>query len=307
MTENLPYFWSFQFCTTMCNLSFQLTNTTSMFEESLNWFCLCSGYFGPPLLLLVSFLCFIVGLPVHCWCLWVYLRGNINVNLVFPLNITLLELLFCIQSIVDLIDVKFPSTIGYKIANFLIGVSWTARPIIQACMCIEQYLAVLRPVMFRKYKSIHRRIVFAAATWLIAVGNSLRLIFIEINYFRDHVLFVCFCIVVIVVSFCCISVLYALKSSGPGRCNKTDKGRASKNQQKRRAFKKISHILVSILICYVPLVVAYFMSMSNIKKHLYMCEAAPLLLSFPMIAILFSPIVRMYNENNLKCLMCFSK
>ncbi len=85
----------------------------------------------------------------------------------------------------------------------------------------------------------------------------------------------------IIISFCCVSVLRALKRSGPGdrkniemteknRCNKSDRGRSVENQQKRKAFRIISHILMSILICYLPQVVAYITLIAEISKEMYM-------------------------------------
>jgi len=108
---------------------------------------MCEGHFGTYFNLFTSVLCFIVGTPVHCWFLWVYRCMDIKPNLVFPLNITLLELFYCIQCIVDIIVVSYPSMLGQNILHFLIGLGWTFRPLIHTFVCIEQYLAVIHPLI----------------------------------------------------------------------------------------------------------------------------------------------------------------
>ncbi len=197
----------------------------------------------------------------------------------------------------------------------LIGLCWTVRPLLQICMCMEHYLAVIHPVTFLRYKGIQYR--FALAAWLIGAASSVRLIFIRIEYFPDHVFLFIFCSGVIIISVCCASVLCALKRTGPGDRNnvemtekdthtKSDRGRAVENQQKRKAFRIISHILASILVCYLPLVVAYFMRMANFSEQVFACDIFPAILSITRITVLISPLVRMYSEGHLKHKQCLS-
>ncbi len=307
-----------QLCTTMCNSSFQINDTLSVFDESVIWVFFCKGHFGSFVLFVTLVLFFIVGTPIHCWTLWVLIHGNIKPNSVFPLNINIVELFFCIHSIIYSFITNYPTVTGDRLVVFCIGLFWTVRPLLQIFMCMKHYLAVIHPVTFLRYKGTQYRIASAAAAWLIGAANSVRLIFIGIEYFPDRVFFLVFCIAVTIISFCCASVLYALKRPGPGertnvemtrkdRHNKTDRGRAVENQQKRKAFKIISHSLASILVCYFPQVVAYFMRIAKMSKHTYICNAFPLILSFSLTAVLISPLVRIYNEGQIKEIMCFSK
>ncbi len=302
----------------MCNSSFQINDTLSVFDESLIWVCICKGHFGSLVIFVTLVVFAIVGTPIHCWTLWVLIHGNIKPNSVFPLNINTVEMVFCIYSITYSFMINYPTVTGDRSVVFLFGLVWTVRPLLQIFMCVEHYLAVIHPVIFLRYKGIQYRIASAAAAWLIGAANSMRLIFIGIEYFPDRVFFLVFCIAVTIISFCCASVLYALKRPGPGKRtnveitrkdkhNKSDRGRAVENQQKMKAFRIISHSLVSILICYFPQVVAYFMRIAKMSKHAYICNAFPLLLSFSLTAVLISSLVRMYNEGKIKEIMCFSK
>ncbi len=297
----------------MYNSSLQIDNSTSIFNEALN----CQGHFGIFFIFVVTTLFFIVGTPIHCWSLWLFLHGNIKPKLVFPLNITILELFCCFLCIVNLIINSYFSLKAYKLSLFLIGLCWTFRPLLQIFMCVEHYLAVIHPVIFLRYKGIQYRIALVAVAWLIGMGTGLRLLFIKVPFFPDDVMFFVFCIAVMIISFCCVSVLCALKRPGPGdrrnvetvekdKHNKTERGRGIENKQKKKAFKIIFYILVSILICYLPLVIAYFMGISKIDQHLYLCDISPLILSIALIVVFISALFRMYNDH-LKHRVCFSK
>ncbi len=299
----------------MCNSSFQGNNLTSILDEMLKWYAMCQGHVGTLVVTTTTALFLFVGTPIHCWSLWVFLHGNIKPNLVFPLNITVLELLFSIHCIVDLIATKYLTVAYHQFSMFLIGLCWTVRPLLQICMCMEHYLAVIHPVTFLRYKGIQYR--FALAAWLIGAASSVRLIFIRIEYFPDHVFLFIFCSGVIIISVCCASVLCALKRPGPGDRNnvemtekdthtKSDRGRAVENQQKRKAFRIISHILASILVCYLPLVVSYFMRMANFSEQVFACDIFPAILSITRITVLISPLVRMNSEGHLKHKRCLS-
>ncbi len=206
----------------MCNSSFQINDTLSVFDESLIWVCICKGHFGSLVIFVTLVVFSIVGTPIHCWTLWVLIHGNIKPNSVFPLNINIVEMVFCIYSITYSFMTNYPTVTGDRSVVFLFGLVWTVRPLLQIFMCVEHYLAVIHPVIFLRYKGIQYRIASAAAAWLIGAANSMRLIFIGIEYFPDRVFFLVFCIAVTIISFCCASVLYALKRPGPGERTNVD-------------------------------------------------------------------------------------
>ncbi len=153
----------------MYNSSLQIDNSTSIFNEALN----CQGHLGIFFIFVVTTLFFIVGTPIHCWSLWLFLHGNIKPKLVFPLNITILELFCCFLCIVNLIINSYFSLKAYKLSLFLIGLCWTFRPLLQIFMCVEHYLAVIHPVIFLRYKGIQYRIALVAVS--LANWNGHRL------------------------------------------------------------------------------------------------------------------------------------
>ncbi len=304
----------------MCNLSLQIVNSTSELDETLKWYMyyICQGKFGTFAFIISTALFLFLGTPIHCWSLQLLLRGNIKPNFVLPLNLAVVDLLFCIQSFADLITAYYISVASYNLSMFLFGLCWTVRPLLQIFISMEHYLAVIHPVIFLRYKGIQYRVALAAAAWLVGMANGMRLNFIAINFFPDHVFFLFFWTAVIIISFCCVSVLHALKRSGPGdrknvemreknRCIKTDRGRAVDNQQKRKAFRIILHILMSVLICYLPLVVAYILLIAEISKEIYMCTIFPLSLCITAVSVIIVPLVRMYSEGHLKHILCLSK
>ncbi|KAK3572627.1 hypothetical protein QTP86_001127 [Hemibagrus guttatus] len=90
----------------------------------------------------------------------------------------------------------------------------SGRPLIQTCICIEQYLAVIHPVTFLRYKAIKYRIAAAVAVWFMSVGYALY--YINTVAFPDPVINCLYIFALVVISFCCVSVLHALKHPGPG-------------------------------------------------------------------------------------------
>ena len=125
----------------------------------------------------------------------------------------------------------------------------TARPLFQACICVERYLAVLHPVLFLKYKPLRYRVACSTVAWLSNLGLCL------VPAFNPHTLPVVWCYVGLPLSLvmfsCCVAMLRALKQSGPGGGAGGKKGAS---QAKVKAFRFITVILVIMVISYSPLV-----------------------------------------------------
>lgn len=163
--------------------------------------------------------------------------------------------------------------------TFFFGLFWICRLLIQVCICIEQYLAVLHPVTFLKYKSTQYRIVSVVTAWLLSFGYGLLMV-CGVILFPDFI-FLSSCIFgLTVITFCFVSILYELKHSGPGgREAAKERGRDVGNQQKRTAFKIISMVLLNILLSYIPLASIGIFCLINTRVELLYCEIIPTLLT----------------------------
>ncbi|KAL7889388.1 hypothetical protein AOLI_G00016460 [Acnodon oligacanthus] len=162
-------------------------------------------------------LCFFLGTPAHSWLLWLLFHHGwkIKPSQVFLVNRTVLELIFCIQCAVAMLDTLTNDTRELSgVSSFTSGLSWIGRPLMQICICVERYLAVIHPIIFLKYKGIQYRTASAAVVWLVAAAYGAYEAFTGI--YCEFVYDIVFVIAVIVISFCCASVLCALKHPGPG-------------------------------------------------------------------------------------------
>ncbi len=71
------------------------------------------------------------------------------------------------------------------------------------------------------------------------------------------------------------------------RHNKTDRGRAIENQQKKESLQNHLSYFSIYLGLYLPLVVAYFMCIADIvSKRIFVCDVVPPILSITVITVL---------------------
>lgn len=243
--------------------------------------------------------CILVGTPAHLWCLWLYLSFNTKIKQTqfFLLNHTIMEFLSCIECAVEILkQLIFMNTNLSLVTVFLFGLPWTGRPLIQTCICIEQYFAVLHPVTFLKFKGMKYRIAAVAVTWLIASGYSLYEIYFPT--FTDLLLNSIFIVAVAVILFYCVSVLCALKHPGPGDKNiTTQTGGDVWNQQKRNAFNKIFLVLLISLLTYVPQSFHSIFTVVKVHWVIFYCNVGPLLSSLSMFSLIITPLLKMYNSH----------
>ncbi len=106
-----------------------MVNSTSKLDDPLKWYmyCICQGQFGTLAFIVSTALFLFVGTPIHCWSLWLLLHGNIKPSFVLPLNLVVVDLVFCIQSFADLITAYYNSVAIFKMSMFLFGLCWTVR------------------------------------------------------------------------------------------------------------------------------------------------------------------------------------
>lgn len=282
----------------MANTSEEIMNSTLVTPFTYNA-CLTEPDYGLIFCYFIMSVCILVGTPAHLWYLWLYLR-NIKQTQVFLLNHTIMELISCIECTIEIMNsFIFMNNNLLLVIGFIYGLSWTGRPLIQTCICIEQYFAVLHPVTFLKYKDIKYRIAAVGVAWMMAFGYGLYEVYFLT--FTDPIFNSVFIVSVAVILFCCLSVLCALKHPGPLATHITKRtDRDGGNQQKKDAFNKIFSVLLIILITYVPQ--GFLSIVTVIKMHwvLFYCNVAPFMNSLSMSSLIITPLLKMYREGCLK-------
>lgn len=155
-----------------------------------------------------------------------------------PLNLAGFEILFCLISACGLLKpFTIVGTYLRRVAHCFLR---SGRPTLQCCICVEQFLAVVHPVLFLKYKTLSYKAAFSVATWALIIGLTVFYIF---SPFKWHKAFLSECVVIIsIMLFCYFSVLVALKRPRPGN------GKTVRDlKMKKRAAFTIVLVIVSFV------------------------------------------------------------
>ncbi|XP_039516002.1 chemokine XC receptor 1-like [Pimephales promelas] len=198
------------------------------------------------------------GFPTHCYIIWLIITGTGSgvASEFFILNLSVCELGICLNSVVFVLSIWFPTFSSFYL--FLIGLSFTGRPVFQCLMCVERYLAVVHPVTFLKYKPLRYRVICCAAVWVINLVSCLCSLFnlsSPNRYIHRWLSTMLMILIVSIQLFCVVAVLRALKQTGPGERKREKK---EENHMKRRAFNIILITTVSMVILYVPKIITGF-------------------------------------------------
>ncbi|XP_068612220.1 olfactory receptor 2M3-like [Brachionichthys hirsutus] len=176
----------------------------------------------------------------------------------------------------------------------------SGQMLFQTLTCLERYLAVVHPIAYvklKKGKGMRIRSIVIGCTWLLTFGGA------GFTYMDNKTLtyITCYCmiaLILIVISFCSLSVLCALIHPGPGD---GVGGKQRVGQAKRRAFytiMAITGVLVFRFTGCLTLTVVYAMPG---KGELQRCQVwvSALWLSLP--SSLLSPLLFLLRAGRLKC------
>ncbi|KAJ8000837.1 hypothetical protein DPEC_G00184540 [Dallia pectoralis] len=100
----------------------------------------------------------LLGTPALVWCLWISLSESISGGLkptqIFPMNLFIVELVFCIEFLLEVICCQIlpGNSMLFQVAYHVFIIGWICRPLFQFCICVERYMAVVQPVAFIKYR-----------------------------------------------------------------------------------------------------------------------------------------------------------
>lgn len=259
------------------------------------FYCMKDIHVGIVCIYIVSTLCVILGVPALSWFLWISFHSECKIKptQVFRLHLTAFDLLFCIHLSVDIMNVFIlqNTTLAY-IGMFVFSLCWICRLLTKVCICLEQYLAVLYPVSFFRYKGIQYRIASDGIAWLLSSAYGL-FVTNAVDPFPDIIFLFSHLFGTIVISFCCVSVLRVLKHPGPGGSEiAKESSRDVGNQQKRTAFKTIFGELLTKLLSYIPLASMGIFYFYNTDRKLMDCDIVPTMMSLNIYCIMYPALLQ---------------
>ncbi|XP_042567358.1 C-C chemokine receptor type 8-like [Cyprinus carpio] len=211
------------------------------------------------------------GLPINSYVLWLIITGTGSGVTFFNLNLSICEICNCLNSLLSIIDSCIWFSHLKTLTWFLLGLGITGRPLFQCLMCVERYLAVVHPVTFLKYKPLRYRAICCTAAWLITLVSCTCCLFTLFSHYIVYLWFFSlqFLLFLSIQLFCLVTVLRALKQSGPGE---KEKKREEENHIKRRAFNLILITTVTMIIIYAPFSISAFiviLSQQYLKELFY--------------------------------------
>ncbi len=200
------------------------------------------------------------GIPTHFYVIWLTVTGTESgvASEFFNLNLTFCEIGICLNSLLYVIYHYTRISHLIRLAWFLLGPFITGRPLFQCLICVERYLAVVHPVTFLKFKPLRYRVICSTAVWIITLGSCLFCMFSTEQFnLQSYIYFysIQFLLFLFIQLFCLVTVLRALKQSGPGERGRE---RNEENHTKRRAFYLILITSVTMTIIYLPFIISGF-------------------------------------------------
>ncbi len=225
-------------------------NTTYSANQTSPLVFICTdSYQGSFIGLSVTAFQVLVLLPSHTWVLWLCTSdirkgGNLATSDIFTVNLSLLEVMTICLFLFTLVAFALNYQHALLLATFFSGSYIVGRPFTNCLICVERYMAVAHPVIYRNPASVKHRYIGAALVWLLTLSYGGFVIFT----FPDPPIaayLVSLAISLLVITACSLGVLKVLLRPSPGETQKEGKYR-----QKKRAFVIITGILVCISIVY---------------------------------------------------------
>ncbi|RVE65848.1 hypothetical protein OJAV_G00120590 [Oryzias javanicus] len=205
----------------------------------------------------------LLGIPTNLMVLWLIhtSKDESSTSDIFISQLATLDVLFCLIPPLELVSlVFFNHTTSWYILRFFYGIK-DFSPLFLSCICLDRYMAVIHPVVFTKLRDHDYRSALAVLVWLIILAYASVKCLGNVPNF-DKVFTAMILIVFTFMVMCNITIMWALKQSGPNR--------DEMHPVKKRAFKMVLIILAIILFNYLP-AVALFPFQKYFSPEVFRC------------------------------------
>ncbi|XP_015199924.2 uracil nucleotide/cysteinyl leukotriene receptor-like [Lepisosteus oculatus] len=238
----------------------------------------------------------IVGLPANVIVLWLLLRkrGISSSTDVFIFHLAFLDTFFTFLLPLRLVNVFVLNNNKsiWHAQEFAYGVKDMGGPLLLCCICLDRYMAVLHPIMFSSFKDQKYRAVFTATVLAVTVAYALAKTIGGILNF-DKIFTVMILSAFTFMVFCNLSILWALRRSGPGR--------DEMHPMKKKAFRVVLSILGILVFNYLP-PVALFPFQGYFSADVFICYVQDVAFSFYNISSSTQPLLYLSGVRKLPCL-----
>lgn len=187
-----------------------------------------------------------------------------------------------------------------KAGVYTVFIVYLGRLLFQCLTCVEHYLAVIHPITYLSLKTergIKIRNTSIGCVWLLCLG-MLSLVASYSPVLPTVPFFAFFAFGLIVITFCSLSVLFALIRPGPGEVGGQ---RKRVDQTKRRALMTILAITGVIFLKYVGLLVCTAVHASSLLDYYDGCVVLMSAFWFCLPSSLSLPLLFLYRAGKLPC------
>ena len=166
-------------------------------------------------------------------------------------------------------------------------------------ICLDRHAAVIYPITFTRYRHPRYRRVLIAVMWCLLLGYA---VFRAVAFFEynDELFTAFFIVAFIIITYCNLALLLALKRSGPGD-SQSGPSAGQQNPVKRRAFHMVMGIFVVVVFCFLP-TATLFPFQHLIPSEVFFCYIHPLCYAFMSLRVVLQPLLFLFRCRKLPCM-----
>ncbi|XP_034529793.1 P2Y purinoceptor 1-like [Notolabrus celidotus] len=178
-------------------------------------------------------------------------------------------------------------------------------PLLLSCMCMERYLAVIRPVLYLKVRKWEYRVAISAVVWVITLSfcmasgtqQNMSLMMMPVSLTIS-------CLFILMIT-CLCGVIRSLLQQSPAHTTFGNQA-SSESPLKRRAVVNVLFVVVPSVISYLPvLLMAPFLVYIQYKKRVFsseICSVFELAELFPRFGLFIGPLFYLSRARQMCCL-----
>nr|XP_057934339.1 P2Y purinoceptor 1-like [Doryrhamphus excisus] len=261
-------------------------------------------------------LIFIIGVVSNGILLWLFLREtkSLSASQVLGLNLVVMDFVYLsilpfdyaygyIRASRDSNNTATPNeTTPIRLAqNIFPMFNQIGCPLLLACMCIERYLAVVRPVLYLRARKTEYHVAVSIVVWVITMSfcvaagvvNNPTIMSLPVSFIVSNLF------VIMLASLG--GVVWSLRQQSPAYTSSN----ASESPLKRRAVVNVLTVVVPSVVAYLPVCMTVptllaFIS-GSFKIHLVICNIVQVCELFPRLGVLIGPLFYLAKAKQIFC------